>query len=141
MFVKNDYTPSAVAFRIKNVLKSKKMTQKEMFTALNMAVNTLDNYKKSMPKSDNLALIADYLDCSVDYLLGRSDNPNISPSYSNNNISHSSNIAFGENSSVGCSEDEIEKEVCSILSSLNLRERSELLTMIYKFVDEHKGKE
>lgn len=26
-----------------------------------------------MPKSDNLAKIADYLDCSVDYLLGRTD--------------------------------------------------------------------
>ena len=29
----------------------------------------------SMPKADNLAKIADYLDCSVDYLLGRTDNP------------------------------------------------------------------
>lgn len=31
----------------------------------------------SMPKSDNLAKIADFLNCSVDYLLGRTDNPNI----------------------------------------------------------------
>ena len=78
MFVKNDYNPITVALRIKSALKTKKMTQKELFTALGMAINTLDNYKKSMPKSDNLAWIADYLDCSVDYLLGRSDNPNIS---------------------------------------------------------------
>lgn len=84
MFVKNDYNPITVALRIKSVLKTKKMTQKELFTALGMAINTLDNYKKSMPKSDNLAWIADYLDCSVDYLLGRSDNPNIGENNINN---------------------------------------------------------
>lgn len=33
------------------------------------------NLKTSMPKADTLAKIADYLDCSVDYLLGRTDNP------------------------------------------------------------------
>ena len=29
----------------------------------------------STPKSENLAKIADYLDCSIDYLMGRTDNP------------------------------------------------------------------
>ena len=29
-----------------------------------------------IPNGDTLAKIADYLDCSVDYLLGRTDNPN-----------------------------------------------------------------
>lgn len=33
--------------------------------------------KTSMPKADNLAKIADYLDCSVDYLLGRTDIPQV----------------------------------------------------------------
>ncbi len=31
----------------------------------------------STPKSENLAKIADCLDCSVDYLLGRTDNPEV----------------------------------------------------------------
>ena len=30
----------------------------------------------SIPKGDILVKIADYFDCSVDYLLGRTDNPN-----------------------------------------------------------------
>lgn len=30
----------------------------------------------SWPQANNLARIADYLDCSVDYLLGRTDDPN-----------------------------------------------------------------
>jgi transcriptional regulator with XRE-family HTH domain len=38
--------------------------------------NVTVNMKKSMPKADSLAKIADVLDVSVDYLLGRSDVPN-----------------------------------------------------------------
>ena len=34
-------------------------------------------YNGSMVKGDSLARIADYLDCSVDYLLGRTDNPEV----------------------------------------------------------------
>ena len=33
--------------------------------------------RNSMPKADNLAKIADYLNVSVDYLLGRTNNPDI----------------------------------------------------------------
>lgn len=36
------------------------------------------------------------------------------------------------------SQNEIEKEICSILSKLNLRERTELLTIIYDYMDKHK---
>ena len=36
-----------------------------------LGFNTMTAYKTSMPKADNLAKIADVLDCSVDYLLGR----------------------------------------------------------------------
>lgn len=40
----------------------------------------LNNIKKgSIPSSDKLARLADYFDCSVDYLLGRTDNPEVSP--------------------------------------------------------------
>ena len=35
----------------------------------------MSNLKTSFPQSDSIAKIADYLDCSVDYLLGRTDNP------------------------------------------------------------------
>ena len=31
----------------------------------------------ALPSCENLVKIADYLDCSVDYLLGRTDNPEI----------------------------------------------------------------
>ena len=31
----------------------------------------------AIPNGETLAKIADYLDCSVDYLLGRTDNPEV----------------------------------------------------------------
>ena len=36
-----------------------------------------DLKNNKIPASDKLEAIADYLDCSVDYLLGRTDNPEI----------------------------------------------------------------
>ena len=42
-----------------------------------LGYNTMANMKTSMPKADNLAKIADYLECSVDYLLGRTDKPDV----------------------------------------------------------------
>lgn len=35
------------------------------------------NAGKKIPTVNNLVKIADYLDCSVDYLLGRTENPEI----------------------------------------------------------------
>ena len=46
-----------------------------MYTIIGISDRTLDNYKTSMPNADKLAKIADYLDCSVDYLLGRTADP------------------------------------------------------------------
>lgn len=71
------YNSSQVAERIKATAKSKGVSVKEVLSNAGLGFNTMANMKTSMPKSDNLARIADYLDCSVDYLLGRTDNPEI----------------------------------------------------------------
>lgn len=80
----NAYESKDIAIRIKELLKLRNKKQKEMYISLGISDRTLDNYKNSMPKADNLALIADYLNCSVDYLLGRTDNPSISGNNINN---------------------------------------------------------
>ncbi len=71
------YISSAVAERIKKRTKEKNVTAKRMLAEVGLGVNTMSNMKTSMPTADNLAKIADFLDCSVDYLLGRTDNPQI----------------------------------------------------------------
>lgn len=69
------YNSADIPDRIKSLAKARKIAIKTMLIDLSMGPNTMSNFKTSMPKSDTLARIADYLDCSVDYLLGRTDNP------------------------------------------------------------------
>lgn len=72
------YEAINIAQRIKHLAKGKKVQLKIMLEQCNLSKNTLSSMLSggSTPKSENLAKIADYLDCSVDYLLGRTDNPN-----------------------------------------------------------------
>ena len=71
------YHSADVAERIKLAAKERKITVKQLLLDAGMGFNAMSNMKTSMPKADNLAKIADVLDCSVDYLLGRTDVPEI----------------------------------------------------------------
>lgn len=72
------YSAYDIATTIKMLAAHNGITLKQMLVDLNLGQNFLVNMAKGrMPVSDNLARIADYLDCSVDYLLGRTDNPEI----------------------------------------------------------------
>lgn len=72
------YEASKVAETIKNRAKSIGIQLKDMLIELHLNKNTLSNmYNGSMLKGDSLARIADYLGCSVDYLLGRTDKPEV----------------------------------------------------------------
>lgn len=67
------YISSEVAERVKNLAKSRGMTLGTLLRDAGLGSNTMANFKTSMPKCDTLAKIADQLGCSVDYLLGRTD--------------------------------------------------------------------
>lgn len=71
------YSPVEAANRIEQLASSAKQSANTMLEDCGLNKNMLQTMKNrgSMPKADNLAKIADYLDCSVDYLLGRTDNP------------------------------------------------------------------
>ncbi len=73
------YEAADIAMRIKSIAKSKKIAIKDLLKACDLSKNALSSMLSggSTPKSENLARIADYLDCSVDYLLGRTDNPEV----------------------------------------------------------------
>ena len=70
--MQHEYISSDIAVRIKLAAKAKGLTIATVLENVKLGRNTMANLKTSMPKADNLAKIADYLDCSVDYLLGRS---------------------------------------------------------------------
>ena len=72
------YESTLLAERIKSYTKQKKVTLKSLFEECGLGRNTMAHLTSGKSIAhDSLAKIADYLDCSVDYLLGRTDNPEI----------------------------------------------------------------
>ena len=65
------YNSNDIAKKIKETAKTKNVSVKKMLVDTELGVNTLQNMKTSMPKVDTLAKIADFLNVSIDYLLGR----------------------------------------------------------------------
>jgi len=68
------YNTNKTVERIKLVAKQKNLKISDMLNE-----NALWSMKSrgSWLHANNLAKIADYLDCSVDYLLGRTDDPDL----------------------------------------------------------------
>lgn len=72
------YNSQTTAERIKKLLIDRHITGKQMSLDLGLGVNTLSNIKRGDVKSvETFSLIAEYLDCSVDYLIGRVEQKNI----------------------------------------------------------------
>lgn len=69
------YNSNEVSNKIKEFAKERKVTVKHVLLEAGLSNNFMSGLTNSMPKADNLAKIADELDCSVDYLLGRTENP------------------------------------------------------------------
>ena len=65
--------------RMKELRKSKGISQLKMAMDLNTNQNTISRYEtgEREPSINELIKIADYFNVSIDYLLERTDNPNI----------------------------------------------------------------
>lgn len=67
------YDSANIAEKINNLLKEKNLSQKDMLQKCDLSKNTISSMlsRGSMPRADNLAKIADFLNCSIDDLMGR----------------------------------------------------------------------
>jgi len=61
------------------MIAKKEITAYKIAKATGISQGLMNEYKngRKLPTVQNLIKIADYLDCSVDYLLGRTDNPEV----------------------------------------------------------------
>lgn len=74
----NLYNSTYTAKRIKQLAKLQKKSLKDLLIECKLGQNTFSHMLHGKCLSSNsLAQIADVLDCSVDYLLGRTENPKI----------------------------------------------------------------
>lgn len=66
-----------VYLRLKELRKAKGISQLKLAMDLSMNQNTISRYETGSHQADyeTLIKIADYFNVSIDYLLGRTDNP------------------------------------------------------------------
>lgn len=63
--------------KIKELTKKQGISLNDLEERLGLGKNTLYGLKRNQPSAERLQQIADYFNVSTDYLLGRTDNPNI----------------------------------------------------------------
>lgn len=72
------YDTQEIANRIKARSRQQGITLRDLLAKLDMGINTVSHLAKGQELSClALARIADELSCSVDYLLGRTDDPQL----------------------------------------------------------------
>ena len=63
--------------KIKELADKQGISLNKIEEKLGFSRNTIYNLKKSTPNVERVSMIADYFNVSTDYLLGRTDNPNV----------------------------------------------------------------
>lgn len=72
------YNSQDIAYRIKFMAKERGCSVSAVLSACDLGKNTISKISQGTDiLTLNFAKIADYLDCSIDYLLGRTDIPEI----------------------------------------------------------------
>lgn len=62
---------------LKRIRKTNKIMQKDIAKLLSLPLRTYQSYEygEALPSIETLNILADYFDVSLDYLVGRSDEP------------------------------------------------------------------
>lgn len=134
------YNSQETALRIKNVAKSKKISMELLNSACGLSKNAISQAGKSSDgmKAKNLYVIANYLEVSVDYLLGRTDEPNAIYSISGSNNTQA--IDNGNNSQITVTTGEPAKtdtttaELVKLIQSLPLLKRAEAILYLNNII-------
>lgn len=133
------YDEQETAFIIKQTAKAKNITIKQLLENCNLSINTVSELSKGKRMSYiSFAKIADALDCSMDYLMGRTDNPEVT--YNNHALSGDGGVAVaGGNANITISNQQKEDtELLNLIKSLPLKKRVKIISMIYEELEEEK---
>lgn len=131
------YNSIDIAENIRSIAKTKNIIIKQMFKDIGLGLNTMSNLKTSFPKADNIAKIADYLNCSIDELMGRhsyTDN-NISPTADSISKSCSLHTPININNSLNLSKQE--KDLLRIYRNSNGKDQVKIMSYVYSIEDEY----
>lgn len=125
--------PQEIAKTIKEIAKDKKITVGKMLADCELGVNTLSSMQAGgfFPRLEAINKIADYLGVSVDFLLGRTENPNISVVQTvNGNNNHSIATGIQTTRSDEIQSDEMAQEMLKQFNQLSVVDRSRVILYI-----------
>lgn len=128
------YNEQETIFRIKQRAKEQGIAILDLQTKCDLGRNAISQAAKSQDgmKARNLFAIAEVLDCSVDYLLGRTDNPTVS----GNNISNVKTTITGTQANVIQETDTDLYEIKAILSKLSNSKRHRAIADVLDLLEE-----
>ena len=110
---------------IEKLCKEKGISPTSLCVQITGSRGNLPTWKKGNINPVSLTKIADYFNVSVDYLLGRTENPNLNTEINigNNNMNNNSvNIQTASNNDI--------KEITELMKGLSLVQRSKVIVMI-----------
>lgn len=133
------YNSQLVTERIKQVTKEKNVSMSQLNEICGLSKNAISSAGKSQEgmKAKNLYIIAEYLDVSVDYLLGRTDEPHTLGGHSikikeiHGDHSANVNINQAEKEKATCSDsDETISELVAVFKTLNFCDKAKVMSLI-----------
>lgn len=134
-----EYSPALTAERIRTIAHQKGISISKLSGTCQLSKNTIKQSGNGTDgmKAKTLFAIAETLNCSVDYLLGRTDVKEVCSAplcYNNQN-----NMKIGGNNEININNNlsDTEKELHDILTKLSYRKVNELMSLVYKFLDEN----
>lgn len=125
-----------IADLIRVLVKKREFSVSKMLTEIGLGKNVMSHLDNgSMIKADSLGKIADYLDVPVDYLLGKTNEPQINRTVTNNYIIEAENslvggsitIKNGITSGESSDSDELTSEMSRLFSALTVQEKISLI--------------
>jgi len=124
-----------LALLIKKRLKEVGKTLKQVSQECEISINFMQSMQKEgyMPRLENLCKLADCLDCSVDYLLGRTDNPK---SESNTHIEQNHQYIQTDSSPIlvvspsNNQLNDIHRELLTYFDKLSFKDKAEIMKMV-----------
>ena len=131
------YNPQITVERITILRNEKNISLVSLNEACNLNKNTI---KMSETSKNGLSAaflfdISNYLDCSTDYLLGRTDNPNITNSISNTNTTVNgtqANVINNNQEPITEPTDEMTRELIKAFRTLPFKDKMDIMNAVMK---------
>ncbi len=120
--------------RIQSILE-KGMNIKKLEEELGFGNGTIGKWKKTLPSCCRINFVAQYLDCSIDYLLGRTENPKSHKGHPTNTVTGIYNAVDNSKMTVNSSGTNDlsvdESEIINIYRKLDAKQRHRMMSFAF----------